>query len=339
MTFYVSPRGNDAWSGRLPDGNPQGSDGPFLTARRARDAVRALPGPRGPVQVTFRGGVHFLDGPLLLTAEDGGSAGASVTYAAAPGESPVLSGGRRISGWRAAVVNGQEGWVAEVPEVSSGRWTFHELWVNGERRLRPRLPKTGFHRIAGVPGVGAETPWQEGQDHFTFAPGAIDADWRNLTDIEAVVLHFWVDSHLPLTSVDPARHLATCGRTSVFRLTDDYRATGPRYYLENVFEALTEPGEWYLDRSAGLLYYLPLPGEDMARAETIAPALTQLVRLQGEAGPAAGRPVCHVVLRGLTFSHAEWRLPAGGRAGSPQAARDVPAAVHLEDAHDCAILD
>ncbi|MDD4019648.1 MAG: hypothetical protein PHV28_17095, partial [Kiritimatiellae bacterium] len=42
VTFYVSTKGNDAWSGGLPAPNRAGTDGPFATVTRARDAVRAL---------------------------------------------------------------------------------------------------------------------------------------------------------------------------------------------------------------------------------------------------------------------------------------------------------
>lgn len=349
LRFYVSPAGDDAWSGTLPDPRADRGDGPFRTPARALGAARALPRPHDPVEIRLRGGTHFLEEPLRLGPEDSGT-----TLAAHPGERPVCSGGRRISGWRAATVHGRAAWAAAVPEG----WTFHALFVNGERRFRPRLPKAGFHRIAALPGVTGETPWQEGQDRFGFAPGDIRADWRNLADVEAVVLHFWVDSHLPVAAVDAADGVVRFSRTSIFRLTDDFRQGGARYYLDNVFEALTEPGEWYLDHPTHTLYYLPLPGEDPERAEVIAPVLSQLIRLEGlpgEAGADAGahvpqagadaapaaqaRPVSCVLLQGLTFAHAEWRLPAAGRGGAPQAAADVPAAVHLEHAHGCALRD
>lgn len=320
MAFYVSPAGDDTWDGSRPQAGPGGS-GPFRTPERALRAARAQAGPR---EILFCGGTHFLQAPLRLGPQDSGT-----LLAAAPGERPVLSGGRRIDGWRPAAVHGRAAWTAQVP----ADWVFHELFVDGARRLRPRLPRTGFHRIAGVPGISAETPWQQGQDTFAFAPGDIRADWANLTDIEAVVLHFWVDSHLPLAAVDPATGTARVSRSSIFRLTDDFRQSGPRYYLDNVFEALSEPGQWYLDRPSATLYYLPLRGEDPGTAEVVAPVFQEVLRLQGE----PGHPLSGVVLRGLTFTHAEWRLPAQGPGGSVQAAHQVPAALHLEEARGCTL--
>jgi hypothetical protein len=86
VVFYVSPRGNDAWSGRLSD--PNATDGPLATVARAREAVRELlktqKEPR-PVRVVLRGGIYYLDAPLEFSPEDSGQTNAGV-YAAAAGK-------------------------------------------------------------------------------------------------------------------------------------------------------------------------------------------------------------------------------------------------------------
>ncbi len=324
MHLYLSPDGDDAADGRA-------ADRPLRTLAAAADRVAAVGGEQ-PMTVWLRGGTYALEAPLVLTAAHSGT-----TFAALPGEHPGVSGGRRLTGWRLTEINGRQAWAARIPDAWAGTWTFHELWVNGQRRFRPRLPKRGTYRIAGLPGVTKDTPWQQGQDRFAFAPGEIRPDLRNLADVEAVVLHFWVDSHLPIAEVDAAAGVVRFSRTSVFRLTDDFKAQGARYYLDNVFEALTDPGEWYLDRSSGTLYYLPLPGEDPESAEVVAPVLTQLVRVgSADTGQA---PVTGVTFDGIAFAHTEWRLPAGGRGGTSQAASDVPAAIHLENAQGCVLRD
>src|SRR5262245_36546056 len=95
--FFVSPEGQDRWSGRLA--NPDGNDGPFATISRAREAVRALlksqKEPR-PVRVVVRGGTYWLDQPLEFGPEDSGTEQTPIVYAAAKGERVVLSGGRRL---------------------------------------------------------------------------------------------------------------------------------------------------------------------------------------------------------------------------------------------------
>jgi hypothetical protein len=182
-----------------------------------------------------------------------------------------------------------------------------------------------------------------GQRRFRFAPGDLKA-WSNLTDVEVVALHFWVESRLPIVTVDEKERLATFGRRSVFRLTERQEpAPLARYYVENVLEALDTPGQWYLRRTTGILTYLPRPGEDLASAEIIAPRLEQLVRFEGE--PEAGRFVDHVRLRGLTFRDAEWSL--GDRiatkraqadvAGALQAAVNVPGAIWMKGTRDSTI--
>ncbi|MBU0608224.1 MAG: right-handed parallel beta-helix repeat-containing protein, partial [Armatimonadetes bacterium] len=73
VTLYVSPQGNDAWSGGLAAPNAAGTDGPFASLTRARDEVRKLRG-AGPATVQVRGGIYPLAATLSLTAEDSGTA-------------------------------------------------------------------------------------------------------------------------------------------------------------------------------------------------------------------------------------------------------------------------
>ncbi|MGQ9699438.1 MAG: hypothetical protein ACUVRO_15775, partial [Armatimonadota bacterium] len=155
VTFYVAPNGNDAWSGTRATPNAQGTDGPFATIGRAKDAVRQLRAQgklKRPVTVSIRGGTYFLNEPLVFTPADSGTAECPITYAAYRGEKPVISGGWRITRWSQTVVNGKRAWQAELPEVRRGEWRFRQLFVNGKRRLRPRVPASGWYEFAEVPG-------------------------------------------------------------------------------------------------------------------------------------------------------------------------------------------
>ena len=139
--LFVSPRGKDTWSGKLAE--PSEQDGPFATVARARDAVRELrksqPEPR-PVRVVLRGGSYYLDSPLVFGPEDSGAEKAPVSYVAAAGEKVILSGGRRLERGRWGEANGHKAWVVEIPEVKEGKWRFRQLFVNGTRRPRTKLP-------------------------------------------------------------------------------------------------------------------------------------------------------------------------------------------------------
>ncbi|MCD6519928.1 MAG: right-handed parallel beta-helix repeat-containing protein [Anaerolineae bacterium] len=340
--LYVSPEGRDSWSGRLPEPNAAGTDGPLATIEAAQERIRQLArygGLAGPITVWLRGGRYSLARPLAFTPEDA----APVTYAAYPGEEPILDGGVRITGWQESELHGQRVWTVRLPEVAAGKWYFRQLFVNGKRRPRTRLPKEGFFQMADVPGVTPETPFHEGTNTFRCAPGDIQL-WRNLTDVEIVVPHFWVDERMPILSFDPETNTVVSSRTSIFVLRDGWRSRFCRYWVENVFEALGEPGEWYLDRSDGTLYYLPLPEEALEETEIFVPRLPQLLRLEGT--PEEGQYVEFLSFQGLTFEHGAWYQPKGGGKGfwwaerkdyasAPQAALHVPGALWVRGARHC----
>jgi hypothetical protein len=255
MNLYVSPNGNDAWSGRVADAT--GADGPLATIARARDVVREwkLSGRlAGPVTVWLRGGRYAISEPLTFGPEDAGP----VTYAAYEGEKPVIDGGAIIGGWRVETVNGVSCWVADLPDVAAGRLYFRQLFVNGQRRKRATLPKHGYYWMESVPGTTFASPLFAGANAFVAAPGDIQP-WRNLSDVDVVAFHFWIEERMPIAAFDPDTRLVTSSRTSMFALRDDVAHRYARYIVENVFESLSEPGEWYLDRAAGKLYYVSWP--------------------------------------------------------------------------------
>jgi hypothetical protein len=207
--------------------------------------------------------------------------------------------------------------------------------VNGERRPRPRLPKDGFWRIESVPdrALGADH-WKtlfEGSEAFVAAPGTVQ-DWRNLADVEAVVLHFWIEERLPVVGFDPDTRLVRTGRKTLMALVDEAGDAYPRYWVENVFEALA-PGEWYLDRHSGRLSYAPRPGEQPGTTIVEVPVLTSLLRLEGE--PEAERFVEGLRFDGLSFEHSE--IPEAEPA--VQAAWTTPGALVLRGARKVAIED
>lgn len=315
--FYVATDGNDAWSGRLSAANAKGTDGPFATVVRARDAIREIKTAGRfdrPLKVFIRDGLHFQTEPFVLQPEDSGTDVHPVTYTAFPGERPILSGGRRISGWKRGP---GKLWIAQLPEVKAGKWSFRQLFVGDKRARRARMPNTGFYNLSGliVPG-DREAPVN--RTGFRFQPGDIKADWTNLADVEVVKLFRWSETRMRVAAVDAARSVVTfTGRTGPNPRLFDW--SGGRYYVENVKEGLDSPGEWYLDRKAGMLFYWPLPGEEPATAEIIAPVIGQLVRMEGDV--VAGKFVEHIHFRGLTFAHSGWSLP---ETGLPETQSAVP---------------
>jgi hypothetical protein len=324
----------------FPSPNRTKTDGPFATLKRALEAVKTLKEQQGgtlrqPVTIYLRGGTYFLTEPITITPEHSGTEKFPVTIAAYRNERPILSGGRKIVGWKPTTVNGRKVWVAEIPEVKEGKWFFRQLWVNGKRAIRARHPNKGYLQVAEVLDVTPQTQWHEGQKRFRFQEGDLKA-WSTVSDAEIVVMNRWVESRLPVVKVDESQRVVECAKRSVFKLD-----VGDPYYLEHCLEVLDAPGEWFLDKRTGTLYYMPREGEDMKTAEVIAPVLTQIVRMVGE--PKAGQWVEHIVWKGITFSHAEWYYPPDFKpgwpspdvGGFPQAAVGVPGAVYGEGVRRC----
>ncbi len=340
IELYVSPAGNDAWSGGLPNPAADGSDGPLRTLEAAQAAVRHhLANLREPtdLRVCLRGGTYELAQPWLFMQADSGFGRRlnqraqtwPVTWAAYPGETPVVSGGHKLtSPWRSETVNGRTAWVTEIDPAQGSPRQFRQLWVNGQRRQRARLPKAGTLTVdraldANYVGSHGETI-RRGSCRFGFRPGELRADWRNLADVEILFLGWWMSPRAWLTEIDEAQQVAWLDRNTSLRLAWGAN-DGIDYVVENVFEALTEPGEWYLDRPTGKLYYLPMPGEELDSAEIVAPRLSCLLRLEQAA---------NLRFEGITFAHNEWRQPAG-YAGAEQSSVEVPGAVVLHQADNC----
>ena len=304
VTLYVSPGGSDAWSGRLFGPNADRTDGPFATLTAARDAARHAPMGQ-PKRVVVRGGRYFLDEPLRLGPED-----SELTLEGAEGEHAVLYGGRRITGWK---LDGYGLWAAALPEVASGRWDFRLLVVNGRFCRRARLPAQGYFThltefdvpwMSTTGGGWQRKPTEDELTTMTYRPEDL-GPWLDTRNAEITVYHMWDESVVGIRSLDPA--------TQTIRFANPAGhppgAFGVKSYVVwNVREGMTEPGQWYLDRSAGKVVYWPLPGEDMTQAEVLAPTAYAVIRIEG----SKEHPARNIRLANLTVSVTNTPLEAGG---------------------------
>ncbi len=212
--------------------------------------------------------------------------------------------------------------MARVPDDERGKWYFHELFVDGHRRPRARTPNTGFFHMDGSIRSGA-------QAQFKFHAGDIHPAWVEQGNVEVVVLEAWAELRMYIRHVDETTHIVTLSGTALPSNHED----NARYWVENTLDALDAPGEWYLDRQSGVVYYRPMPGEDMTRIQVIVPVLEQLVRFEGGADTGW---VHNIRLRGLTFSYTDWSMDSNGYVDK-QSAYDIPAAVEGMGTHFCSI--
>ncbi|MEO6437162.1 MAG: right-handed parallel beta-helix repeat-containing protein [Tepidisphaeraceae bacterium] len=272
------------------------------------------------VTLRLAGGTYRLDEPLLLTPEN-----ARLRIVAKEGETPILSGGRTITGWRNGTFNGRDCFAADVPGVKKGKWFFRQLWIDGRRATRARLPNRGYFNVKESPD--ATDNWEVGQSRFRFNESDVPPGPFSY-GAEAVLGTRWVESRLPIVSVDADLHIVNFTRKSQWR-------TEPNdpYFLEGDGPWMDEPGEWFLDRESGTIYYLPLPGQTIEKIDVIAPVLTHLVELRGDVEKKAF--VEDVLFGGVTFAHTEWMHPDAAPAttqpisgGFVQAAVPLIAAVH-----------
>ena len=146
--IYVSPRGSDQSHGTAAH--------PVLTLQRALALSRAS----GEHRIVLNGGTYRLTAPLRLTAADAG-----LTFSAAPGERPILSGGIRITDWRQ--VNARENlWAAPVPRsVKNSR----QLYINGLRAARTRGLICSGQSTATLKATPIDDALIEGPESVTLA--------------------------------------------------------------------------------------------------------------------------------------------------------------------------
>ncbi len=254
---------------------------------QARSLVRQMaPQADDDIHVVLAGGTYELDAPFELQPQDSGRNGHKVIYEAAPSEQPVLDGGLAITGW--TIHDAAKGiYMASVPPGLETR----QLYIDGRRMIRAggRWSPPGF------------TVTEDGYQ----APNADMASWGNPTDIEFVDLDLWRTYRCPVASISgtqitmaqPCWHRTHLHQNHGMGLPD---------WIENAYELLDAPGEWYLDRNAGLLFVIFPEGTDPNSAEVVVPKLETLLRIEG----TADQPVHDITFSGISFAHATWLRPS-----------------------------
>ena len=323
--FYVANNGND--------NNPGTRKKPFKTLTRARDAIRALKKNAqltGPLTVLVRGGTYRLQEPVVFTSEDSGTKERPIRYTAYPGEEPVFSGAREITGWKL-----YQGKIVQsfLQEVKDGRWSFRQLFSAGERQIRARYPNFDPKdpRYGGWAFIEQVTDESKNPRVFRYENQTFPRSWAKPQQAEVVMFPWygWVNDITAITKMDRSRNIIHLARG----VKPDFMSllAGNRFYISNVLEELDQPGEWCLDQQTGTLYFWP-PNGSVKSGQVTVPVTDQLLLFSG----TATDPVEYIQLSGFTFAQTLSPWPEQ-RHPNFHAPTYQGAAVTLENAEHCHI--
>jgi hypothetical protein len=316
--YYVSPNGTGAaCSSAAP-----------CSITQAQALVRAVAtAMQADIAVNLADGIYRLATPLAFSAADSGANGHSIIWQAANGAHPVLSGGVPITGWTLSD-SSKNIWKASTPTSFATR----QLYVAGMIATRARSSSISLSDMTFT-----TDGWTFSNPSLSYLNGL-----ANPSRAELDVLGSWTNRYSPFQSVtnnsvtmaQPAWDQNTWGADNI----QNPSRLGP-IYAENDYTLLDQPGEWYQDTTASVLYYIPLAGQDLTKVDVELPRLQLLLSVGAAcpsgsasradcvppavgddptqavayAAPAGGdpytQPAHDLVFSGLTFSHTSWLEP------------------------------
>lgn len=297
-----------------------------------------------PVVVKLMDAEYDLSAPIRITAAREGyhdpAQVQDVTFEPFGDRKVLISGGRRLCGFGEDTFNGHPCWSLEIPEVKEGKWFFHDLYVNGEPAAFTRYPEEGFLYPEDV--ENHEKRQQARSAWFIAREGDIK-DFRNLEDARITFCHYWVDEHIRIAAYDKATRKCTFAARPRMRITAERNDSATmEYYIENLGEAFHHPGQWYLDRTEGKVYYMPKEGQTPENTVFYAPVTDKLVEVTGDG--ENGRTVRGIRFRGLTFAYTDGNFSPMGfnQNGEPeplgadgQCSSQLYGCVNFRYAHGC----
>jgi hypothetical protein len=274
ISFYISPKGNDSYPGTV--------EKPFATLGKARDVVRTIKkSDSSPITIFLRGGYYELSDSFGLDSVDSGSDRAPIVYTSYAKEEVHLIGGKKISGFEAV----KDSAVLRRLEISARNNVVQfnlkklginnfgqivrrrfgvinsnsgmELFFNEKPMTLARWPNSNWAYVDSIPVSGDKSKFYFHNDRV-----------KRWTSSKDVWLHGywkwdWADSYERVKNIDTTRQtIETYPPHGVYGYTK-----GKRFYVLNVLEEIDAPGDCYLDRDNGLLYFYP-PSE-IADAEII----------------------------------------------------------------------
>ena len=324
VVLYVSPDAADKGEGT--------TESP-ISLTGAKEMLKGLKNEKATATVYLLGGTYCFDDVLCFNSEDM----ANVTYKAYDKEKVVFSGAYEIKGFKESEVNGVKVFTKKL-DTSQDNWYFKSLFSdNGEVNIT-RFPEEGYFTVKATAPEDdlwneENRPWEftYGQRSFYANTEDIPSKFHNEEDVNIRILHYWHDELMNIKSYNAETGKIGLSRPSTMEIRDI-----DRYYFENVFEALNEPGEWYLDKVSGILYYVPKEGEKADTLTLYGSNIDRLIDINGVDG---------ITFEGVHFTRTDWVEPKadGFYTGTwweendmdfPQAAMFVDGVVSVEYAEN-----
>jgi hypothetical protein len=300
--YYVSPNGSDD--------NPGTVSAPFKTITKARDTVRTINSAMtGDIYVYLRGGDYRITSPITFEVKDSGTGNHRIFYQAYPGETPVINGATKVTGWTAS--------SGGVYKATLDRKTkLRNLYVNDARaNMTSKVvsSKGGTGTYAVTAGQAAWA-WAggSGADGVKYSTTDVPDITSNKDDLEIVNQTTWNENIVCVRDVT-----ATSDGNRGLMLQQPYGAiaqlpdsgaafsTSGSHEIFNVFAWLTSPGHFYFDKTTGTLYYYPRTGEDMSTADVEAPVAEGLIDIEGTSNTSR---VKNITFQGITFANTDYNL-------------------------------
>lgn len=280
LRIYVSPDGDDK--------NPGTQISPLKSIEKARDLIRIRHKEYQdqPIVVHIEEGYYYLNNPVIFSSKDSGTEDAPVLYTAGNGQKPVFTGSKELKEWKILKDKRKlnlldpsvRGKIFVTDLKRSGITNYGdptksgsrpELYCNSSLQTLARWPDNGLTK-AGLSRGKTELPATYTGERGT-REGAFEyieeriSRWANENDIRAGGYWYWDWSE----EYHRVERIDTLSRT-VFIRAPFHRygyKDSLRYYGLNLFCEIDKPGEWYLDRQTGLLYWFPPEGINPDKAE------------------------------------------------------------------------
>ena len=321
-TVHLSSTGSDKGDGT--------SSSPYYSLQQAIEN-RLSDTRKDTLFVEIASGTYQMDAPLMIDQSNN----RPIVFKA-KGKHPVFVGGMQIKGWKPW----QRGiYRAYVPEVKLYDYSFEQFYINGKRAVPARTPNVDWYMVQGY----EETPYEAGVRSPNYATQRLRVQPKDLATLKHVPLRKWKDikfrfyhkwdntqKHPAYLNVDSGFvYLSGAGMKPWNPI-----GKGSRFMMSGYKEALDIPGEWYLDREEGYIYYMPFQNENMEEAYCIAPTLSQLVVFKGQ----KEAPIRNITFQDISFQYTSYKMPVNGNEPM-QAAASIEAGMEFDYAEQISFLN